>query len=152
MTDIDLATPQDLPAIYEMICALSAFHGDEAQVTLAQLDDIFFGPAPMGIALIAKHRNTPVGYTGLTQTMVLHDGKIRLDIHHLFVEETHRANGIGKALIAAAKTYALKTCATRLTIGTSPDNHSAINAYRAMSELKEISGAGPRFQIDLGNS
>jgi len=31
-----------------MIRALSAFHGGEAKVTLAGLQDVFFGPAPMG--------------------------------------------------------------------------------------------------------
>ncbi|MBU2992680.1 GNAT family N-acetyltransferase [Octadecabacter sp. 1_MG-2023] len=149
MNDIALATRDDLPALYNMICALSAFHGDESQVTLDHLDDIFFGPAPMGIALIAKQGGSPVGYAGLTPTMVLHEGKIRLDIHHLFVVETHRSAGVGTALILAAKSHAKKIGATRLTIGTDPSNKTAIAAYRAMDILKDITGAGPRFSVDL---
>ena len=152
MTDITFATRADLPAIYDMICALSAFHGDEAQVSLTQLEGIFFGPAPMGIALIAKRNGTPVGYAGLTSTMALHDGDIRLDIQHLFVSETQRGAGIGKALIAAAKTYALETRAARLTIGKDPNNETAIATYRAMPELFEIMGTGPRFIIDLATN
>lgn len=149
MTDITHATPADLPDILVMIQGLSAFHGDTAQVTLEQLHDIFFGPAPMGTALIAKLDGTPVGYAGLTSTMVLHDGKIRLDIHHLYVHDGHRAAGIGQALITAAKAHAIVTGATRLTIGTDAGNATAIAAYRAMPILDEITGSGPRFRLDL---
>lgn len=149
MTDITFATPNDLPAILEMVRALSAFHGDEAAVTFAQLDDMFFGPAPMATALIAKQNDTPVGYAGLTPTMVIHDGKIRIDIHHLFIHEGHRAQGIGKALIAAAKAHAQTLGATRLTIGTAPDNAESIAAYTAMPELTEMTGGGPRFKVNL---
>ena len=149
MTDISHARPSDLIDIQSMIQALSAFHGDDAQVTMAKLQDIFFGAAPMGTALIAKTNGVAVGYAGLTPTMVLHDGKIRLDIHHLYVVENMRANGIGKALILAAKAHARDIGATRLTIGTDPHNRTAIAAYRAMDICEEITGAGPRFRIDL---
>lgn len=149
MTEISHATPADLPDILDMIQRLSAFHGDTAQVTLPQLDTIFFGPAPMGTALIAKEGGTAVGYAYLTKLMVLHDSKIRLDIHHLFVRDAHRASGIGTALILAAKTHALEIGATRLTIGTDAGNTTAIAAYRAMEVLEPIIGEGPRFGVDL---
>jgi len=129
MTDITRARPSDLSDIQSMIRALSAFHGEEAAVTLSGLQDIFFGAAPMGIAFIARMKGRAVGYAGLTPTMVLHDGKIRLDIHHLYVTERARSKGVGKALIAAARVYALDTGATRLTIGTDASNATAIAAY-----------------------
>lgn len=150
MAEITIATPADLPDILAMIQALSAFHGDVAAVTLAQLDDIFFGAAPVGTALIATSGGKAVGYAGLTPTMVLHEAKTRIDIHHLFVIDAHRGTGIGTALIAAAKRYARDAGATRLTIGTDPSNETAIAAYRAMPELTEITGTGPRFTINLG--
>lgn len=146
---IALATPADLPEILNMIQDLSAFHGDKAAITPDQLNDIFFGPAPMGTALIAKSGEIVLGYAGLTPTMVLHEAKVRLDIHHLFVVDGYRAQGIGTALINAAKDFAIQTGATRLTIGTDPGNDTAITAYRAMALLEEITGAGPRFRVDL---
>jgi GNAT superfamily N-acetyltransferase len=149
MTDITHATPADLPDILEMVQGLSAFHGDTADVTLGQLREIFFGTAPMGTALIAKQDGVAIGYAGLTPTMILHRGRVRIDIHHLFITEGHRATGIGSALIAKAKTIALAQNAERLTIGTDPDNAVSIAAYRAMPALTEISGMGPRFIVDL---
>ncbi|SLN23364.1 GNAT family N-acetyltransferase [Pseudooctadecabacter jejudonensis] len=144
------AKPSDLPDILSMIKALSAFHGDTASVTLSALQEIFFGPADQGHALIACQHGTPLGYAGLTPTTVLHEGKIRLDIHHLYVSEPARSQGVGTALIAAAKRHAIASGATRLTIGTDPGNATAIAAYRAMPALSEITGAGPRFAINLG--
>ena len=149
MTDITRARPSDLSDIQSMIRALSAFHGEEAAVTLSGLQDIFFGAAPMGIAFIARMKGRAVGYAGLTPTMVLHDGKIRLDIHHLYVTERARSKGVGKALIAAARVYALDTGATRLTIGTDASNAIAIAAYRAMPLLEEMTHGGPRFRVTL---
>lgn len=149
MTEITLARPSDLIDIHKMIRALSAFHADEAAVTLAHLQDIFFGTAPTATALIAKTDDTAVGYAGLTPTTVLHEGSIRLDIHHLFVTERHRAKGVGTALVRAAKAHAQSIGATRLTIGTDAGNATAIAAYRAIDMLDEITGSGPRFRIDL---
>jgi GNAT superfamily N-acetyltransferase len=103
----------------------------------------------MATALIAKLEGEPVGYAGLTPTMVLHEGKIRIDIHHLYVKERARSKGVGKALIEAATAHAKATGATRLTIGTDPNNATAIAAYRAMPILEEITGGGPRFRVDL---
>ncbi len=151
MTDITLATPDDLPAILDMVRALSAFHGETAQATQAQLHDIFFGPRPMATAMIAKSNGVAIGYAGLTPTMVIHDANIRVDIHHLFVHENHRKSGIGTALIAAARDHAVSRGATRVTIGTDPSNATSIATYRAMDNLEEITGTGPRFRVDLSS-
>jgi len=143
------ARPSDLPDIHTMIRALSAFHGDTAAVSLANLQDILFGHTSNTCALVARNSAVAHGYAAITQSMVIHEGKPSLDIHHLFVHETHRANGIGTALINAAKSHANKIGATRLTIGTDPRNATAIAAYRAIPLLTENTGAGPRFRVDL---
>ncbi len=72
-----------------------------------------------------------------------------LDIAHLFVAEPMRGRGIGKALIAAAQSYAARSAASRLVIGTSPVNPGAAAAYRAMG-LREIeTQPGPRFEVTI---
>lgn len=149
MTEITFATPADLPAVHAMIAALSIFHGDTAQVTMDELQTILFGPTPLAIALIAKSDGAAIGYAGLTSTIVLHQGKLRIDIHHLFVDEAYRAKGVGTALIAAATSYAKGQNTAGMTIGTDPDNAVSIAAYRAMPMLTEMSGFGPRFSVDL---
>lgn len=149
MTDIRFATPDDLPDLYQLVQALSAFHDQTAQVSQDALHEIFFGPVPSAVALVAQLDGKIIGYAGLTSTMVIHDGVPRIDVHHLYIAQGHRAKGVGTALIAAAKDYAIAKNAQRLTIGTDPGNPTAIAAYRAMPALEEITGFGPRFAIDL---
>ncbi|MEJ6399465.1 GNAT family N-acetyltransferase [Yoonia sp. 208BN28-4] len=144
----ELARPSDLPAILKLIRALSAFHGDTATVTLGQLQDAFFGPAKRSTAIVMRDGPNITGYAGLNHTLSLHTGVARIDIHHLFVCETHRGRGIGKAVIAYAKTIGRDAGARGLTIGTDPKNIAAQSAYRAMG-LEEITDSGPRFWIPL---
>lgn len=150
MTDIliELARPRDIPRMQQLIRELSAFHGDVADVTLEQLQGIYFGPSPKGIALLAREADDTIGYAGVLETVAVHSAVPRFDIHHLHVIETRRSQGVGRALIAAAKTYAASRGARGLTIGTDPRNASAQAAYRAMG-LKEITDAGPRFWIEI---
>ena len=149
MTDIliEMARPRDLPRIQELIRALSAFHGDEAQVTLEQLQDIFFGPRPKGVALLAKSGGETIGYAAVLETVAVHSAMPRFDIHHLYVTEAKRNQSVGRLLIEAACEYAAKHGASGLTIGTDPRNATAQRAYRAMG-LQEIHNTGPRFWID----
>ena len=72
-----------------------------------------------------------------------------MDIHHLYVTETHRGQGIGTDLITAARDIAKGRGAVRLTIGTDPRNASAIATYRAMGALDEMRDPGPRFRVRL---
>lgn len=152
MTDaihITPARPADLPDLLRLIRALSAFHGDTARVTLEQLQDMIFGARPQVDAFVARQAGQIVGYAGLTSDVVVHEASLRMDIHHLYVVETHRGRGIGRALIAAARDLATARGAERLTIGTDPRNASAIAAYRAMSGLQEMTDPGPRFRVLL---
>lgn len=145
MTTIHMARPRDLPDIHRMIQALSAFHGDVAEVSLSALQDIFFD-RPVATALIARTGETPVGYAGLVPHTRLHSGARTLDIQHLFVADIHRGRGIGRKLIDKARIFAKRDGFFRLTIGTSPTNLAAQAAYRAIG-FDEITGAGPRFQM-----
>ena len=151
MTDditITQASPRDLTRILALIRDLSAFHGDEAAVTLEQLQQIFFGPHAQGVAFLARKGADVVGYAGVVETVVIHSGKPRFDIQHLQIVENHRNRGIGKALILAARDYASAQGAKGISIGTDPRNASAQAAYRAMG-LNEITDAGPRFWIPV---
>ena len=150
MTNVSIepAKQSDLAQIQKMIRALSAYHGDIARVTLEQLQDIFFGPRPKGIALVARRGDAMIGYAGVLETIAVHSGIPRFDIHHLHVVENKRSQGVGRALIAAAKAHATAQGARGLTIGTAPQNATAQAAYRAMG-LEEITDAGPRFWIAI---
>lgn len=150
MTDIliDMARPRDVPRMQQLIRELSAFHGDEAQVTREQLRGIFFGPAPKGVAFLAREAGKTIGYAAVLETIAVHSAVPRFDIHHLHVVAARRSQGVGSTLIAAAKTYAAARGARGLTIGTDLRNTSAQADYRAMG-LQEITDAGPRFWIEI---
>jgi GNAT superfamily N-acetyltransferase len=153
MTKISIqpAKQSDLAQIQKLIRALSAFHGDVADVTLEQLQDIFFGQHPKGIAFVARQGGAVIGYAGVLETIAVHSGIPRFDIHHLHVIENRRSQGVGRALIAAAKAHATAQGARGLTIGTAPQNATAQAAYRAMG-LEEITDAGPRFWIAIADA
>lgn len=147
MITVSTATQSDLPVIHQMIKDLSAYHGETALIGIETLKETLFGPRPMAEVLIARKEAQTVGYAGLTTTLILHLGQVRMDIHHLFICEAHRRCGVGTALIEAAKTRAREQNAARLTIGTDPENIQAVTAYRAMPDLTEIMDDGPRFSI-----
>ncbi len=149
MTDIIIrpARPRDLPDILDMVRALSAFHGDVATISLESLQWALF-ESGQATALLAERRSDVIGYAGLTNTVTLHTGQSRIDIHHLYVAERHRSSGVGRALIDAAKRKALEIGAVGLTIGTDPRNAVAVAAYRAMG-LEELTGVGTRFWIPV---
>lgn len=145
---IDRAKPRDLPRIQTLIRELSAFHGDQAQVTLEQLQSMFFGDPAPALAFVAKAEGKIVGYAGVLKKFQIHLGQPGFDIQHLYVSERLRGQGTGQALISAVKAHASDAGAKGVSIGTAPDNTTAQAAYRAMG-LEEITDAGPRFWIKI---
>lgn len=148
MPNITQATPSDLRDIQAMVKALSAFHGEEAAASLEWLQTIFFSHPNTAFAYIAKIDGQAVGYAGVTQRPCIHDGTYRFDIQHLFIDQAHRAHGIGRALINAVGVHATKFGAKGMTIGTDPANKGAQAAYRAMG-FEDLTENGPRFWIPL---
>ena len=138
------ARKRDLTEIRALVQALSAFHGDRATITLSGLQAQFFDGGPAR-AFLAESGDRIVGYAAIMPHTRIHTGALTCDVQHLYVIETHRGRGIGKALLAAAQEHATKAGAFRLTIGTDPANVAAQAAYRALG-WTEITGAGPRFE------
>ena len=151
MLSITRVTPRDLPDLLRMTEKLCAYHGDICVMGYADAQRRFCGDGSL-VGLIAKTSGTAVGYAVLEpHWRPMHQGDL-LDIAHLFVEERHRAGGVGKALIAAARDYARDVGACRLVIGTSPLNSNAATIYRAMG-LDEITvQPGPRFIVPLSDT
>ena len=126
MPDITHATPKDMTDLLHMIGKLCAFHGDICQMGLADAQAQFtHGPLS---AFIARENGRAVGYCVIEPHWRPMETGPMLDIAHLFVEEALRGRGIGNALIDNAISYASAQGASRLTIGTSPDNPAAAAA------------------------
>lgn len=142
MTQIRPITEPDIPDVLRMIRALAAHHGDTAAVTADDLRRDAFGPCPWLWVLVAEGE----GYAALCPLAQLHFGVRGMEIHHLFVAETARGRGVGRALIDAALECAKAEGARYLSVGTHPDNLSAQDVYRAVG-FEESNAAGPRFRM-----
>ena len=148
---VAMARPADLPHIQKLIQALSAYHGDTAQVSLEWLQRMFFDEEDRATAFVARDGTRLVGYAGVTHKIVLHSGRERFDIQHLYIIEAWRGRGVGKALIEAARQFAQARGATGLTIGTDPANTAAQAAYLAMG-MEDITTGNPRFWLPVAQS
>lgn len=141
-----------LPEVHRMLIELAAHHGDVATITPAMLRRLVLdAPDMRGLVAFPADRPSrlPVGYALLARRTDLITGRSGYDIAHLFVQDVFRGQGIGRALIAAARGLALAEGCTRLTIGAHPANAEAAAAYRAMG-LAERPVPGPSFAVALG--
>ena len=101
MPPIRPAQKSDLPMVLDLAHALAAYHGDTATLTLAALERDCLGPAPWLTLLVAEGVTGLHGYAALCPQMQLQFGARGMDLHHLFVCDTARGRGIGRALIQA---------------------------------------------------
>lgn len=148
-THIRPARPEDLPAILKMIKGLASFHGDTAEISLAQLRRDMTGPAPWITTLVAEGPEGLQGYVALLPRMILQFGRRGMDLHHLFVWPDLRGQGIGGALIAAALANAEAADCSFITVGTDPGNSAAQQIYLAAG-FEPLGDTGPRFRKKLG--
>ena len=139
------ATPGDMVQVHEMIGHLARHHGDEATITLVELQEQIF-TLRRGRVLVAAEEGGLVGYALLLERPNMATGGGAQDINHLFVVEWRRRAGIGRALIAAARGISAR--AEALLIGTHPENLGAQRAYRDMG-LEELPASGPRFKVRI---
>ena len=134
-----------------MLIELAAHHGDVATITPPVLRALLCDDAGLrGLVAFPVDRPSrhPVGYALLSRRVDLITGRTGYDIAHLFVQDVFRGQGIGRALVAAARGVALAEGCARLTICTHPSNTGAAQAYRAMG-LMERPTPGPSFAVAL---
>ena len=92
---IRAAKRHDLPELNEMIALLAAHHGDAAGMTPDKLERDLFGPMPWIQALVADSGEGLMGYAILVPLYRADTGTRGMDLHHLFVRDGQRGNGIG---------------------------------------------------------
>ena len=141
------ATPNDVPDLNRMIRALCAYHGDPCPLGLADTQSVLIDGAL--IALVARRRQTRIGYAVMEPRWKPMHGGFGYDICQLYIVETERGKGVGRALVAACRDRANAAGAVALTIGTSPDNPSAAAAYRAMALDERTGPRGAIFKVPL---
>ncbi|NUH66655.1 GNAT family N-acetyltransferase [Sulfitobacter sp. S0837] len=141
------AEKSDLPMVLDLAHALAAYHGDTATLTLAALERDSLGPAPWITLLVAEGTTGLRGYAALTPQMQLQFGARGMDLHHLFVCDTARGKGLGRALVQAALDHAQQRGCTYVTVGTDPRNQRVQTFYRRAG-FDQIT-PDPRFKAKL---
>lgn len=142
MTQIRPIIEADILDVLSMIHALAAHHGDKAAITEDALRRDALGPLPWVRVLVAEG----LGYAALCPLSQLQFGVRGMDLHHIFVVESARGRGVGRALIDAAIACAKAEGARYLTVGTHPENVHAQDIYRSAG-FEEFNAAGVRFRM-----
>ena len=88
------------------------------------------------VILLATRDNSPVGYTQLFPSFSSVSMKRVWILNDLFVVSDVRNQGIAKALMNAAKDYAIATKATRIILATEVTNIIAQRLYETMGYRK----------------
>ena len=139
------AVPSDLDRLLILAQALTRHHNDEPVLTRATLARDVFGPSPWFRVLVAEAAGVQ-GYAALLPLARLGHGQRGLDLHHLFVAETHRNQGLGTALVRACLGLARDLDCTYVIVGAHPANLAAQDYYRKLG-FEPKGPSGIRFTI-----
>ncbi len=119
MTTVRWATPDDASAIVRFIQGLAEFEREPAssvKVTEADIVRDGFGARPSFEVLIAEQDDSPVGFALFFMNYSTWEGTLGLYIEDLFVDESARGTGAGRALMAAASAVAKDRGCARLEL------------------------------------
>ena len=131
---IRAATRADVPVIAELIRALSRYEKLESEVTLteARLDSALFGPRPYAETLLAEEDGRPAGFALFFHNFSSFLAKPGIYLEDLFVLESHRGKGIGRALLARLAALAVERECGRLEWSVLDWNKNAIGFYERL--------------------
>jgi GNAT superfamily N-acetyltransferase len=116
---IRFATPHDASTIVRFVQGLAAFEGEPADsVRLTEADVVRdgFGAQPRFEVLLAERGGRPVGLALFFPNYSTWEGRPGLYVEDLFVEESERGSGVGRALMAACARIAVQRGWRRLEL------------------------------------
>lgn len=142
------AQKADLFALAAMIEALAAHHGDRTANNAAKLDRDLFGDQPFATAFVAETGGELIGYTLLYPVYRATEGERGMELHHLFVKDGHRGEGIGRHLVDRAKAHARTIGCDFLSLGAATGNFAAYKYYQGL-DFKAYPATGMRFRTAL---
>jgi len=134
MISIRPATSDDVALILELVRELATYEREPEAVTATEpmLERALFGTRPFAEAVIAEADGTPVGFALYFFNFSTWTGKPSLYLEDLFVRESARGQGAGKALLRHLAGIALDRDCGRFEWSVLDWNTPAIDFYRAM--------------------
>lgn len=118
-TTVRRATPDDAPTIVRFIRGLAEFEREppsSVKITEADIVRDGFGGSPRFEALIAEQDAEPVGFALFFMNYSTWEGTSGLYIEDLFVDESARGTGVGRALMVDAAAIARERDCARLEL------------------------------------
>jgi GNAT superfamily N-acetyltransferase len=133
MTHIRPATPDDIPQLLAFIHELALYEREPDAVLATEADLLRdgFGPIPRFRCVIADHNATPAGFALFFTSYSTWRGHHGIRLEDLYVTQTHRGQGIGKALLAHLAAVAIAEGCPRLEWDVLAWNQSAIDFYHS---------------------
>jgi GNAT superfamily N-acetyltransferase len=126
--------PGDLKAFAALAEEMDRFYGttefDPLDVRLRQIQDALFGDPPWAYALIAWTDGQPVGFATYSFLWPAAGFTRSLFLKELYVIETARRAGVGKAIMESLAEIAVKTDCSRFEWQTDTPNTKAQRFYK----------------------
>jgi GNAT superfamily N-acetyltransferase len=128
------AERKDVALMLKLVHELATYERapDAVVATEADLLRDGFGEAPLFHCLIAEWEGDGVGFALFFYNYSTWHGRPGIHLEDLFVRETQRGKGIGKALLKALAAEAIEKGCTRLNWHVLDWNQSAIDFYTRM--------------------
>ena len=128
------ATTDDVPTVVFLIRALSQYEKLEHEVRMTEdkLRATMFGPRPYAEAVLAEEGGKPVGFALFFHNYSTFLAQPGLYLEDLYVLESHRGKGIGKALLAHLAKIAVERNCGRLEWAVLDWNVDAIGFYEKL--------------------
>ncbi|MDQ2088996.1 GNAT family N-acetyltransferase [Marimonas arenosa] len=147
-TIIRLAQERDLAALGAMVGAQAAHHGDAAATSEDLRRRDILSNHPWVRVWVAEAQGRLVGYVACTRRVQMQFGKRGIDLHHLFVVEDRRGQGVGTALVDVARDWARDEACSVVMVGTEPGNIRAQRFYLGLS-FQQVTVEGVRFVLPV---
>lgn len=148
MISLRRAQKSDLFALAAMVEALADHHGDKSANNATKLDRDLFGDMPWATAFVAETGGELIGYALLYPTYRATEGERGMELHHLYVKQDHRGEGIGRHLVDKARAHARSLNCDYLALGAATGNIRAYKFYQGL-DFKAYPSTGMRFRSAL---
>jgi GNAT superfamily N-acetyltransferase len=131
---IRLAVPDDVPVIADLIRALARYERleHEVETTPERLQRTLFGPRRYAETLIAEDGGEPIGFALFFHNYSTFLARPGIYLEDLFVRESHRGKGVGKALLIRLAGIAVERDCGRLEWAVLDWNKDAIGFYERL--------------------
>ncbi len=134
---IDLATPDDVPLILDLIRGLAEYEHEpeSAQATPQQLHEALFGARPAAECAIARLDGEAAGFALWFQNFSTWTGMPGVWLEDLFVWPRFRRLGVGKALLQYLARLCVERGYGRFEWSVLDWNQPAIDFYRSLGAV-----------------